>query len=406
MSTKHTQCPAPEVLAQAASEGVNPLLQKHLRGCKRCKQYLDEEREAKSWLGALSSSSPTAQQHAEARDALLAAAENAQVAAPRSSLWSKALAAAAAIVTISIGASYLLSEEPTPQPSVATLKSEPAPLQISTKGTVFSGDQAKFEHQTSDGDETVRLTEGAITIDVPKLNPGERFRVLVGDTEIEVQGSSFEVVAHEGKLVSLTMIYGEAEIKSEQQLVRVEPGERWISAEQIASAEASTSEPILIPEFVAVELSTSLPANKESKIVKPNTDTIADTQQETFEAALAFYREGNIKAALPVFAEISKSTDPDLAEEASYKYADALFRSKSAETKAAIESFLQRFPASSRVYDARLMLARILVDANAIEDAKQQLQIVAEKGPAALQLKAQNALSAIQQRETKPTQEQ
>jgi TolA-binding protein len=400
MSKPSKQCPPSEALTQAVSEGMSPTLQKHLRGCAHCTQYIQEEREAQSLLHTLPLRSPTAAQHQDARMALFAAAKAATPTIIRQRPWGKMALGLAASVMLIVGAAYWLT--PTPPTKSAFVES---------RGTIFAGNQAQFHHQTNPGDELVLLTEGSITVDVAHLKPGERFRVVVGDSEIEVRGTSFEVTAHNGKLVSVRVLQGEVEIHTRQEpLVRLAPGERWVSADQIAASETVVQEPSSLPEIVpvvlpalaptvaAVETPTPTvkvpPIKKEEPIIAPN------ATEETYRTAYAAYRAGDFAAASKGFAEVSESASSDLAEDASYFYAVSLHRSKSGKAKAALESFIQRFPQALRVNEARLFLGRLLLDAGDLFAAKQQLEAVVQNAPEALRKKAQDGLDAINQRTT------
>jgi TolA-binding protein len=396
MSKPSKQCPPSEALTQAVSEGMSPTLQKHLRGCAHCTQHIQEEREAQSLLHMLPLRSPTTAQHQDARMALFAAAKAATPTQQRP--WGKMALGLAASVMLSVGAAYWLT--PTPSTKSAFVES---------RGTIFAGNQAQFHHQTNPGDELVLLTEGSITVDVAHLKPGERFRVVVGDSEIEVRGTSFEVTAHKGKLVSVRVLQGEVEIHTRQEpLVRLAPGERWVSADQIAASETVVQEPSSLPEIVpvvlpvpvvvAAETPTSIvkvpPIKKEEPRIAPN------ATEETYRTAYAAYRAGDFAAASKGFAEVSASASSDLAEDASYFYAVSLHRSKSGEAKVALESFIQRFPQALRVNEARLFLGRLFLDAGDLFAAKQQLEAVVQNAPEALRKKAQDGLDAINQRTT------
>jgi TolA-binding protein len=399
MSKLSKQCPPPEALTQAVSEGMSPQLQKHLRGCERCTQYIQEERDAQSLLRRLPLQTPTAAQHQDARMALFAAAKVSLPSLVRPTPWGKISLGLVAAVMLTVGAANWLSEDPAPPPVAVPPEA---------RGTIFAGNKAQFHHQTVPGDETVRLSEGSITVDVPALKPGERFRIIVGDAEIEVRGTSFEVIAHNDKLVSVRVIHGEVEIHTKQEpVVRLEPGERWVSAEQMAASETVAQEPSLL-EIVPVELPTPAPVVVAIETPKPvakapivkQPPVVSDTTEDTYRVAYAAYRAGDFTAASKGFAEVAASSDANLAEDASYFHAISLQRSKSPEAKAALEGFLLRFPAAPRVNNVRLLLGRLLLDAGELEAAKQQLEAVVQDAPEALRKNAQDGLEIIHQRTT------
>ena len=72
---------------------------------------------------------------------------------------------------------------------------------------------AHWELSSRSPDEVVRLYDGTIDVAVTPLGSGERFRVVVGASEIEVRGTAFRVVARAGELLSVTVTRGTVEVR-------------------------------------------------------------------------------------------------------------------------------------------------------------------------------------------------
>ncbi len=139
---------------------------------------------------------------------------------------------------------------------------EPA---IACRGTVTAHGEASFRHGMPP-DEVVRLTEGEIRVEVMPLHPGERFRVQVGDGEVEVHGTAFEVRAEHDRLRRVQVLHGVVEVrKVGRKPQRLEAGDRW-SDEVLAAA---VEPPAADPPAAAVPALAS-PTGKLKPVGNPN----------------------------------------------------------------------------------------------------------------------------------------
>jgi ferric-dicitrate binding protein FerR (iron transport regulator) len=114
---------------------------------------------------------------------------------------------------------------------VLVLRDPPAPAQA-RRATVQASDGAHFTHVTTaaagDADEVVRLTGGRVTVDVEPLSDGQRFRVVTGDAEVEVHGTSFDVVVEGDELQRVYVHEGVVEVRfGALAPVTLQPGQAW-----------------------------------------------------------------------------------------------------------------------------------------------------------------------------------
>ncbi len=76
--------------------------------------------------------------------------------------------------------------------------------------------------------------DGTVTVEVDRLQPGERFRIVTGDAEVEVRGTAFDVTAAGDRLRSVRVMHGSVEVRPAGGSVRIlSPGQAW-EASQVA----------------------------------------------------------------------------------------------------------------------------------------------------------------------------
>jgi hypothetical protein len=80
-------------------------------------------------------------------------------------------------------------------------------------GIVHPHAGAHYVVTTVGRDEVIRLTEGVIDVEVEPLLPGERFRVVIGDAELEVRGTAFTVSAVDERLVDVSVAHGRVDVR-------------------------------------------------------------------------------------------------------------------------------------------------------------------------------------------------
>jgi hypothetical protein len=353
-----------------------------MKGCEACARAFEEESELASLLSDLPRPEPSPTQHAEARHALLDAAS--RPAARRS--WLRYAVAGLVAAALLGASSFFLLQGQSP------LAQQAAPHEGPRRGTIYSGDSAHFAHLGNPGDEVVTLRDGTITVEVEHLKPGERFRVLTGDAEVEVRGTIFEVTAANGKLVSVKVIRGAVEVRpSQRPPVLLAPGEGWKGPERALPSEAASlpaSEPASVPATV--------PATAPALVVAPVPAPPSPTEI-AYDEAFSALRTADHERAATLFYEVSQKAGSPFAEDASFWHAVALSRAKrNSEARGALSSFVEKYPHSSRANEAHLLLGKILLANNELDTAQQHFETAAKGAPAAIAKRAQEGLDAIE----------
>jgi ferric-dicitrate binding protein FerR (iron transport regulator) len=196
---RNAACPDPAELTRRVFEGADRELERHLDACPVCAQ----EAAATSALAELGRELPDgapSEEGAEAvRLALLSSASDGTSGATsaRRRYWIPL--AAAASIALAVGV-ILLAYGPSETHAKRVAAGE------ARRASVHAQKGASHELLGAQPDEMVRLTDGTITVEVEKLRPGERFRVVTGDAEVEVRGTAFDVTAKDDALIGVREI--------------------------------------------------------------------------------------------------------------------------------------------------------------------------------------------------------
>jgi TolA-binding protein len=201
-------CPSELERARALTLGAEPAIEAHLAVCTACRAAWRAEAEAIELARELPVAMPSSARREEVRTAVLAAsASGSPPLVRRRWLAPAALGATAAgivaYVAIPHGSSSSLSSPPSPSSSPGA----------ATRAAVHPHPGARYVSVSSAPDEVLQLAEGAIDIDVQPLRPGERFRVVVGDTELEVRGTTFSVTASAQHLIDVAVRHGRVDLR-------------------------------------------------------------------------------------------------------------------------------------------------------------------------------------------------
>lgn len=254
--TPQTDCPrADEAFARPLDELADDWLA-HMENCATCQRALHEVTEMGRLARALPVPAWTAEQVAAGELRLLAALENgalpsAVVESPAATgigqrdsdsdagdwvqqlpevperrrqvpayVW--ALLAAALL----LGFGMFLGRTTTPNPGEVDLNTPETPAAV-YRASVHT-DNARYALVSPQPNEIIRLYEGTITVSVEPLQPGERFRVITGDGEVEVHGTIFDVVAEQDSLATVRVHEGIVAVRPEHRApTELRLGERW-----------------------------------------------------------------------------------------------------------------------------------------------------------------------------------
>lgn len=254
------------------------------------------------------------------------------------------------------------------------------------RASVHGLNGARFVRSGPQPDEVVRLFDGVVAVEVSPLQVGERFRVVVGDGEVEVRGTAFEVRATNDHLVMVRVTHGRVEVHDAENRVSVlTAGDSWsprVGSTRSGTAESSSAPLPTLPPTVApvaspaakplVALSTSsaaIVASADSRASPrlesrggsnaPPLAPVARPEEVAFQEGVSLLRAGDAAGAASAFAIVPASDA--LAEDARFFGAIALARSGGASGAKALQSFLDTFPASPHRGEAAVALGWLLV---------------------------------------------
>jgi len=394
MSASRTDCSLTSRVLGVRRDELSHALRSHAAGCVHCTRELDA-------LDAViartrdDGSRPLAADRSERlRARVLESARRAPRASP--SHW-RPIAAAfgiAAVVAVSVSVGRGTREEPQAaiEPVARTTQSI-APPRASMHGTVRASAGAHFTRVSEEPDEIVRLLEGSITVSVTPLGAGERFRVIVGDAEVEVRGTAFDVSATGDHLSAVDVFHGRVEVRVEgREPILLEAGERWARADEESP----------VHEAIVTTPRTRERSHSDPTVSEPDTLATAPlapawTAASGFEVGWNALAAGDAASAATAFGEVVTRAPRDpLAEDASFWRGVALARAgRSSDARDALDAFVHGYPSSPRTNEAAVMLGWLLVDEGEIDraramftrgtrDPSERVRASAERGLAAL----------------------
>jgi TolA-binding protein len=205
-----------------------------------------------------------------------------------------------------------------------------------------------------------RLYEGSATFAVPPTSPtkSERFLVVTGDAEVQGAGL-FEVTATGDRLARVRVLDGAASVKTVNgALTSVTPTEAWTP--------------------------------KTDAVVAPS----ADGARDRLNAALALLSSGDLDKAAAAFKAEELVGSPVL-EDATFWEGIALSRARQPEGRAALESFLARFPKSQHRAEALGVLGWQLLDASDARGAEAAFREAAKSDDARVRESAEAGLHKL-----------
>lgn len=369
-------CPSPEVLDRAFQDGADLETSRHLRQCPACALRWQQMQALRAQARQLSTPELPQERVSQVKASLLTAAASSRRAPHRAAPW---LAAAAALLC-AVAAWWWLSDPATPPASRAT-------QEISQyQGAIHAQPGASFLRISAAPDEGVRLYEGRATFTVQHLEPGQRFRVITGDAEVEVRGTVFDVEAHEDRLVSVRVLQGSVEVRPEQgEAALLQPGQRWTAppapsaaspaagsavtgAVEPAAARAPTAEaapgaqaPLGEPSASAAPRgkARSAPAQRAAEprpASKEAPPVVISEEEEAFQRAWRALQRGEHAQAAQGFARARSLGRGKLAADASFWRGVALQRGgQPQEALRELTLFLREHPGSPRAGSASAM---------------------------------------------------
>jgi TolA-binding protein len=266
---------------------------------------------------------------------------------------------------------------------------------------------ARFSRVQSPPDEIVRLDDGSIDLDVVHLRVGERFRVLTSDAEVEVRGTRFQVTASDRQLATVRVREGRVEVRPfGGGGALLEAGDVWErgpqnDAEDVPSSPGGTvraagatdrsrpatplakarplGEPEPSPRARHKNHTGAVPpdltASASHAAVHPNPGRGSDDANargnRAFDRAWTLLRRGDTAEAAKAFEQVEALVrGTALEEDALYWRAVATARNKDPHAAPLFNTFLERFPSSSRAGQAAVALGWIWLEQGRRDEAK------------------------------------
>lgn len=391
MSETQGSCSRAATIAVLRVDELSAGQSEHVATCAACRAELDATARAIELARSLDEGPVEPARSELVRKRLL---ESARRQPPRRSEtrgWAIALVAAASLLVVGVGAHFAFGDDPAAPSLIASASA--------AHGTVRASSGAQFTQLSDAPDEIVRLVSGTISVSVTPLGEGERFRVVVGDGEVEVRGTAFEVGAEADRLDFVRVLHGAVEVRlTGHPAVQVNAADRW--TRPLEPTDAEQQEASAIDDVLRTEPTRAVapsPTRVRARPEASTTESAADSPATTFERAWASLRANDPSAAATSFDEVTTRWPSDpLAEEASFWGAVALSRaSRPAQARAALAEFVTRHPESARCGTAAVMLGWLLVEAaepdaaraqfaRALLDPSTRVRASAERGVASL----------------------
>ncbi|MEO6776011.1 MAG: FecR domain-containing protein [Kofleriaceae bacterium] len=289
---------------------------------------------------------PSADHREEVRTGLLARAR--PPARSRSRRWlAVPLAAAAALIAIAAW--------PAPELRAIALPVLPP---LPARGHVHPLPGAVFTAASHVPDEIVTLHDGTIHLDVDPLHAGERFRVVIGTSEVEVRGTAFDVTAAHDHLVGVHVLHGRVVVRPfDRDAVVLVAGGDWRDP-PITAAEAP------VPPTPRPRIHAAPPTPPAS----PSPDQLA------YDDAWTALRGSRFDTAAAYFAKaLVAAPGGALADDARFWHAVALARDHAVRPAiAAFRELVDEHPGSTHAGEASAMLGWLLVDAKHLDEARER----------------------------------
>jgi hypothetical protein len=368
-------CPREPDVSRALQVGPDAALEQHLAGCATCRASWHGYKAAIGLARELPVALPSPARREEVRASLLAAAESGQagpICTRTAQLRWPAVGVAVAAAIVWIARGHLHEARPR------------------SHAVVHASTGAAFVIASAPPDETLRLRGGTVEVQVDPLGPGERFRVVTGDGEVEVRGTAFAVSAVDDRMADVSVAHGRVEIRPREGApALLGPGQTW-RAERAAVRPSAPAVPPVVT--LAIEPAAAAPqppprrakhlrARMVASVVTALDPPVAATarsgptpQEALYDDAWDAMRAGDFAKAAARFASVvgAGPTGP-LADEGAFWRAVATARAGQAAP--AIDLFhemLDRYPASARRGEAAAMLGWLLIDAGRRDEARAQ----------------------------------
>ncbi len=425
------KCPGSEELSRAFSLGASDDLQVHLGDCAACRQRWVGFSELVRLGRQLPFTAPEWARQDELRAALLRAAAGAagrRRVTPR--VW---LAAAVMLLCLGLGLRGLFGWGRQPQ--------------LALRATVHLQGVVHFTHLGPSQDEIVRLSEGSILVEVDPLHPGERFRVVTGDGEVEVRGTVFEVAVAGDHLQRVRVLRGKVEVRQPHGgSMMLLSGDHWQAAAPSARAAAAPEpSPAKVgpgpvsakvgPGPVSAKVGPGpVPGDTASRVTRHSAHSshlvlprpvgsplkaagrvLPGPAEEAFDEGWTALRAGRYVIAAAAFQRSTAvGSGQPIDEDAWFWRGVALARGgRNGDAVRTLRDFLSRYPHSTRAGEGSSILGWLLVDSaqrssapfidiGALDEAERRFQSAQSDRDAEVKKSARSGMEAVAARRGQP----
>lgn len=404
------RCPSPIDLERAFWSG-DAAVEAHTEECQACGAVWAEISALIEVGRSLEPPAVSASRREEIRTKILAANDPAgRPTAPRRLRWLVAAPVAIAAAFAFAVAGWAVGQGETRQEPRDTTATR-ATAGTVRRGSVLDHDRARYLLAAPMPDEIVRLVDGTLTVEVDPLRAGERFRVVTGDSEVEVRGTAFDVTARSDRLVEVRVIHGVVDVRAgDAPPHRIVAGQRWYVQDTVAlvtdaraappsgpaevqespadatlgpsaasvrpvrrprlpadsGAAVGEATPPLALDLVAIEPAVEaapVPDETAAPDAGPQTEPRPrSAAQQAFDEGFRAIRAGDFAAAAESFGAAEQSGgDPRLSGDAAFWRGVALARGgRAALAVEALHAYLRGHPESARAGEAAAMLGWLL----------------------------------------------
>jgi hypothetical protein len=241
-------------------------------------------------------------------------------------------------------------------------------------GSVTAVPGAEWVQARHERVETVRLTKGELWIVVRKQTQGERFLVVTPDGELEVRGTTFDIVVDGYSTRYVHVVEGRVAVRLRNRpALELTDGGTWDRDALEASTSAAVAAPI--PASVPVALAESSTPREEGLRPLVTSPPAGDDGSAAYEAAMKLYLSAHFAEAAEAFRQFEvRYRHSSFLEDATFLEALSLTKAGHADAGALVASrHLAEFPRSFHAKEASVLVARAARDRGDCEVARASL---------------------------------
>lgn len=328
---------------------------RHLRSCADCQTQKGRDEELRKLARQLSGRVPGELVVRRLQARLL---RDVAIGVPARPSHGRGWALAVVVGAVGLGAWLLVATHFAPRAAVAAhgppaMRMAAAPERPSgpssegLAGTVVASSSARWSQTRERGIERVTLDDGTIRVHVRPQAEGERFLVSLPDGEIEVRGTTFDVVVRHGATARVSVDEGVVHLRiGGRGTTRLAANEVWNAPAPPTPAAARKPTPVLREPVASPALG-----------VPPAAREVA--RDDDYASAIELLRNGQYDQAASAFHALGQGPPAPQADDSSFLEAIALARAGRTDAAALVaERHLASFPSSFHRKEASILVAR------------------------------------------------